>query len=77
MFVNKMFYLVLALFLLSWAIALTLAFFPSLKEAAAMTGLFVVVYILALNGILGPSSIGALLVLSGLVALHIRLRKKK
>lgn len=73
---NTLFHYVLAFFLLSWALALALVLSPSAVESASMAGLFAVIYILALNGMLMPSSIGALLLVSAVaVGVILRLRK--
>ena len=51
-------------FLFPWLVALVLILNAPRKQMLVLTGLFIVVYILASNGVFGPSALGALLLIS-------------
>ena len=74
---NRLFYLTLALFLLSWLIALVLISDASAREAVVLAFLFVVVFFLAINGILKPSGLGVLIVLSVFGAVALKCLKRE
>lgn len=73
---NRLFYAVLALFLLSWLAALLLAadaFPPPIPLAAALLLSSAAVFLLAANGTLAPAALGTLMVLSFVVVVAMRM----
>ncbi|MBU0532688.1 hypothetical protein KKB44_04295 [Candidatus Micrarchaeota archaeon] len=73
---NKMFYFVLALFLLSWALILFLLINPNYMGTTILSCNFIVLYLLTSNGFLTPPMIGALLIVSIIIASFIYLSRK-
>jgi hypothetical protein len=73
---NRLFYWTLALFLLSWLIALALLLNASTKQLLLLAALFVAIYPFASNGMLKPSALGALIILSVTLAAVLRCWKK-
>lgn len=76
MLVNKMFYLVLFLFLSAWLLAAVLLAGANYRESAAMLASAVVIYILTFNGILTPPMLGLMILATVPAALYLRSKKK-
>jgi hypothetical protein len=72
---NRLFCYNLALFLLSWFIALALIAEISRKQGFILIGLFAIAYLLTSAGLLGPAALGGLLIISLLGAVCLRCLK--
>jgi hypothetical protein len=71
-FENRFFYVVLALFLISWAAGFVLLSGQGMKAAVSVALASVAVFILAIIGVATPAIMGTLLALSVAIALALR-----
>lgn len=73
---NRLFYYQMALFLLSWLVAMALIIDASPKQLLSLTALFVALYLITSGGLLEPAAIGILILLSLPAAAVLKCRKK-